>query len=73
MGAAAAALAQRNSEERGQPSRMLLERFNSQEFDGAGRRAGDAGVTHRAVTLGCVWIAWRVSGSCTMVTRTVAL
>ena len=57
VGAAAAALAQRDGEERGQPSRMLLEGFNSQELDIARGRPREAGVIHRAATLGFVCTA----------------
>src|SRR5439155_11643138 len=44
---AAAASAQGNGEQGGQPPRVLLERFNSKELDSPLRRRGNAGVTHR--------------------------
>ena len=45
--AAAAASARRNGEQGGQPPRVLLERFNSKELDGAWPRTGYASVTHQ--------------------------
>src|SRR5439155_13672776 len=54
---AAAAPSHGNGEQGGQPSRVLLERFNSKELDSPLRRTGDAGVSHRMLVRVSPWAA----------------